>query len=98
MYVSFFYWKILTSLFLHQFWLVDIDIMLVQYMLHTAFLHNDFELRLESIKRSLPLFFYYIMQNYARSGSLYTELLSSLEASYLNLKYQLYKTGLSIQV
>ena len=98
MYVSFFYWKILTWLFLYQFWLVDIDIMLVQYMLHTAFLHNDFELRLESIKRSLPLFFYYIMQNYARSGSLYTELLSSLEANYLNLKYQLYKTGLSIQV
>ena len=98
MYVSFFYWKILTWLFLHQFWFIDIDIMLVQYMLHTAFLHNDFELRLESIKRSLPLFFYYIMQNYARSGSLYTELLSSLEANYLNLKYQLYKTGLSIQV
>ena len=98
MYVSFFYWKILTWLFLHQFWLIDIDIMLVQYMLHTAFLHNDFELRLESIKRSLPLFFYYIMQNYARSGSLYTELLSSLEVNYLNLKYQLYKTGFSIQV
>ena len=98
MFASFFYWNTLTWLFLHQFWLIYIDIMSIQHMLYTTVQHNYFELRLESIKRSLPLFFYYIMQNYARSGSLYTELLSSLEVNYLNLKYQLYKTGLSIQV
>ena len=66
-------------------------------MLHTAVQHNDFELRLESIKRSLPLLFYYNMQNYARSGSFYTELLSSLEVNYPGLKEQLFKTGFSIQ-
>ena len=37
------------------------------------------------------------MQNYARSGSYYTELLSSIEANYPHLKDQLSKTGLSIQ-
>ena len=51
-------------------------------MLRTAVQHNDIELRLESLKRSLPLLFYYNMQNYARCGSLYTELLLSLEANF----------------
>ena len=72
--------------------------MSIQHMLHIAVQHNDFELCLKSIKRSLPLFFDYIMQNYARSGSFYTELLSSLEANYPDLKDQLSKTGLSTQV
>ena len=72
--------------------------MSIQHMLHTAVQHNDFELRLESIKRFLPLFFDYIMQNYAHSGSFYTELLSSLKANYTGLRSQLSKTGLSIQV
>ena len=72
--------------------------MSIQYMLHTAVQHNDFELRLELIKRSLPLLFNYIMQNYARSGSFYTELLSSLEVNYTGLRDHLSKTGLSIQV
>ena len=43
----------------------------VQHMIHTAVQHNDFELRLKSIKFSLPLFFFYNMQNYARFGSFY---------------------------
>ena len=80
----FFYWKTKTWLFLHQFWLMYIAIVSLQHMLHTAVQHNDSELPLESRKRSLPLFFYYNMQNYARSGSFYTELLSSLEANYPN--------------
>ena len=95
---KFFYWKTLTLLFLHPFWLIYIDIMSVQYMFQTAVQHNNFELRLESIKRSLPLFFYYNMQNYARSGSFYTEVLSSLEAKYLGSKDHLSKVGLSIKV
>ena len=49
------------------------------------------------MKSSLSLLFYYNMQNYARSGSYYTELLSSLEANYPGLKDQLSKTGLPIQ-
>ena len=36
-------------------------------------------------------FFYYNMQNYARYGSYYAELLSSLEANYPGLKDQLSK-------
>ena len=83
--------------FSHQFWIIYINIISGQYMLHTAVQHNGFELRLESIKRSLPLLFYYNMQNYARSGSFYTELLLSLEANYPGLKEQLSKTGFSIQ-
>ena len=72
--------------------------MSVQHLLHTAVQHNDFELRLESIKCSPLLFFCYSMQNHVRSGSYYyAELLSSLEANYPGLKYQLSKTGLSIQ-
>ena len=48
--------------------------MSIQHMLHTAVYLNDFELRLESIKRSLPLLFYYNMQNYARYGTYYADL------------------------
>ena len=80
----FFCWKTKTWLFLHQFWLIYIAIVSLQHMLHTDLQHNDSELPLESRKRSLPLFFYYNMQNYAGSGSFYTELLSSLEANYPN--------------
>ena len=72
--------------------------MSIQHMLHIAVQHSDFELCLKSIKRSLPLFFDYIMQNYARCGSFYTDRLSSLEANYQDLKDQLPKTGLSMQV
>ena len=72
--------------------------MSIQHMLHIAVQHNDFELCLGSIKHSLPPFFDYIMQNYSGSGSFYTELLSSLEANYPDLKDQLSKTGLSMQV
>ena len=72
--------------------------MSVQHMLHTAVQHNSFELHLEYIKCSLPLFFYYIVQNYVRRGSFYTELLSCLEANYPGLKDQFSKTVLSIQV
>ena len=72
--------------------------MSIQHMLHIAVQHNDFELCLKSIKPSLPLFFDYIMQNYARSGSFYTDRLSSLEANYQDLKDQLPKTGLSMKV
>ena len=72
--------------------------MSIQHMLHTAVQHNSFELRLEYIKSSLPLFVYYIVQNYVRRGRFYTELLSCLEANYPGLKDQLSKTVLSIQV
>ena len=69
----------------------------IQHMFHIAVPHNDFELCLESIKPSLPPFFYYSMHNYAHSGSYYKELLSSLEANYPGLKDRLSKTGLPIQ-
>ena len=95
---NFFYCKTLAWLFLHKFWLIYTDIMSIQHMLHIAVQHNDVELCLGSIKHSLPLFFDYIMQNYADSGSFYTELFSSLEANYPDLKDQLSKTGLSMQV
>ena len=71
--------------------------MSIQHMIHTDVQLNYFELRLESVKRSLPLFFYYKMQNYAHYGSYYAELLSSLEENYPGLKNQLSKTGLTIQ-
>ena len=64
-------------------------------MLHTAVEYNEVELRLESIKRSPPLFFYYNMQKCDCSGSYYAE--SSLEVNYPSLKDQLSKTGKSIQ-
>ena len=66
-------------------------------MLHTAVEYNEVELRLESIKRPPPLFFYHNMQKYDRSDSYYAELLSSLEVNYPSLKDQLSKTGKSIQ-
>ena len=92
---KFFYWNTLTLLFLHEFCLIYINIISIQHILHTAVEYNEVELRLESIKRSPPLFFYYNMQKYDCSGSYYAE--SSLEVNYPSLKDQLSKTGKSIQ-
>ena len=85
----------MTLLFLHEFCLIYINIISIQHILHTAVEYNEVELRLESIKRSPPLFFYYNMQKYDCSGSYYAE--SSLEVNYPSLKDQLSKTGKSIQ-
>ena len=92
---KFFYWNTLTLS--HEFCLIYINIILIQHILHNAVEYNEVELRLESIKRSPPLFFYYNMQKYDRQGSYYAELLSSLEVNYPSLKDQLSKTGKSIQ-
>ena len=85
----------MTLLFLHEFCLIYINIISIQHILHTAVEYNEVELRLESIKRSPPLFFYYNMQKHDCSGSYYAE--SSLEVNYPSLKDQLSKTGKSIQ-
>ena len=85
----------MTLLFLHEFCLIYINIISIQHILHTAVEYNEVELRLESIKRSPPLFFYYNMQKYDCSGSYYAE--SSLEVNYPSFKDQLSKTGKSIQ-
>lgn len=71
--------------------------MTIQHMLHTSVQFNDFELRLAAIKKSIPLFFFYNMQNYARYGSFYVEVLSSLTENFPGLKEQLSNAGLSIQ-
>ena len=46
-----------------QFWLIYIEIISIRNMRHTTVQLNEFGLRVDLIKYSLPLIFYYNMQN-----------------------------------
>ena len=74
-----------------------IDVVNLQDKAHTAIQENNFDLRLQSIKSFIPLYFYFNMQNYARYMSFYSEILTNIDTMYSGLKPILQSTGLSVQ-
>ena len=60
------------------------------YQARAAIQENNFDLRLQSYRAFLPDYFFYNLQNYARYGSFYVELMSCAEQVYPGLKDELF--------
>ena len=67
-----------------------------QYMLHFSVNRNDFDLRLQCWKDSLPYCFAMNKQNYARYGTFYCSQLMALDDNYPGAKDELVNNGLSV--
>ena len=80
-----------------QFWILYLDMMRVQHVIHTAVQENDFHAQLAAWDYFILLYFVFNKTNYARYGSFYVETLKSIEEKYLGLKEMLNKAGLSVQ-
>ena len=72
------------------------DLIQLQHQAHFAVQENDFSIRL-TIKRLLPYYIYFNLQNYDRFLSYYVEILQNIEDIYPELKSILMSTGLSVQ-
>lgn len=79
-----------------QFWLIYLDLMKVQHIIHTAVQENDYELRLYAWQYFIPYYFAFDKQNYARYGSYYLESMLQIEENYPGLKDLLKNNGLSV--
>ena len=62
-----------------QFWLIYLDLMKVQHLLHTAVQENDFNMRVLAWEKTLPFYFYFNKMNYARYGTYYLQHLTHIE-------------------
>lgn len=80
-----------------QWCLIYMDMMRNQHMYHTSVQENDFDLRTASIEFWVPFYMYYNMQNYARYGLFYLQVLKNIEKLYPGLKDLLVSKGLSVQ-
>ena len=72
-----------------QFWLMYLDLMQIQNLIHIAVQENDFELRLTGWKYFLPFYFALNKTNYARYGSFYVHFLERIESVHPGLKEML---------
>ena len=80
-----------------KFWIMYLDMMVIQHMSHTSVQENNFSLRLYSWKSILPFYFAVNMHNYARYGSYYVEVLASIHTLYPGLFELLGDRSLSVQ-
>ena len=80
-----------------QFWLIYLDLMRNQHMIHLAVQRNDFDLRLLACRKWIPFYFALSLFNWARYGSYYAEVLANLDRLYTGLKSLLKNNGMSIQ-
>ena len=80
-----------------QYWLMYLDMMRMQHVIHTAVQENNFEARLCAWKYFIPFYFAFNKINYARYGSFYLESLKSIGINYPDLKEMLAHAGLSVQ-
>ena len=69
-----------------QFWILYLDMMRMQHVIHTAVQENDFDARLAAWNYFIPLHFTFNKTNYARYRSFYVETLISIEEKYPGLK------------
>ncbi|KAG1711251.1 hypothetical protein GQR58_002553 [Nymphon striatum] len=80
-----------------QFWLLYLDLMRIQHQIHTSVQTNDFDMRLDSWERMLPMYFAFNKTNYARYGTWYVQTLKEIDDRYPGLKPLLQSNGLSVQ-
>ena len=81
-----------------QFWMVNyIDIIRFLHQIHYSVQTNNYDLRLDGLKKVLPFCFALNKQNYARYGSIYVNTLTSLDITHPGCKELLIHQGLSVQ-
>ena len=82
-----------------QFWILYLEMMRKQHLIHTAVQENDFDARLAVWDYFIPMYFAFNKTNYARYGSFcfYVETLKSIKEKYPGLKEILKKAILSVQ-
>lgn len=80
-----------------QFWVLYLDLIRMQHVIHTAVQENDYEMRLKAWEYFIPFYFALNKTNYARYGSYYLEFMKSLENNYPGLKDMLKTKGISVQ-
>ena len=67
------------------------------HQIHYSVQTNNYDLRLDGLKKALPLFFALNKQNYSRYGSIYVNILSQLEEIFPGCKDLLVKKALLVQ-
>lgn len=80
-----------------QFWMIYLDMVTRQTLLHSAIKENDYNRRLWCWKNCLPMFFAFNKQNYARYGAYYVQSLETMEANYPGARSLIERQGLSVQ-
>ena len=69
-----------------QFWILYLDTMRMQHVIHTAVQENDFDAQLAARDYFIPLHFTFNKTNDARYGRFCVETLKSIEEKYPGLK------------
>ncbi|MEM7298253.1 MAG: hypothetical protein AAF391_08310 [Bacteroidota bacterium] len=80
-----------------QFWMLYLDFIRFQHIIHTAIQVNDYDARLECWKYFVPFYFNFNKNNYARYGSYYVECMKSYDDKFPGLKNILKEKGFSVQ-
>ena len=80
-----------------QYWLIYLDLMRMQHVIHRAAQENNFEARLYVWEYFIPFYFVFNKTNYARYGSYYLETLKTIENRYPGMKEMMKHAGLSVQ-
>ena len=80
-----------------QFWMMYMDLVDRQRMLHVAINSNNFSLRLMMWKKFLPLCFATNRVHYARYGTYYLKSLEYLESTHPGAREEIENVGLSIR-
>ena len=78
-----------------QFWMMYIDLMELQQMVHTSVQTNDYDMHLYAWENILLYSFALNKVNYARYGTYYVEILKQMDIRYPGLKPLLEKRRMS---
>ena len=79
-----------------QYWMIYLDLMRQQHLIHTSVQENNFDLCLNAWQYFIPFYFASGKTNYARYGSFYVHQLKSIEILYPGLKELLEEKGISV--
>ena len=79
-----------------QFWILYQQAVNRQHKLHLSINTNDYYLRLQCWKESLPYCFALNKQNYSRYGTYYCKLLENLDSTHPGARTELQEKGLSV--
>ena len=80
-----------------QFWLRYVQLVDYQQILHQAIQQNNFDVRLSSWKKMLPLFFFFDKTHYSRYGSQYVKELENMESKYPGAQEEMMSLGISVR-